>query len=82
MSAQGPTQIGPTLKRSQGQSFEFCGPSPHEAAVLPSAIVAKKVYFSIRMSSSLLKCLILMVASVVKKPYHDQGDSLVWTGPQ
>ena len=38
--------------------------------------------FSIGMSSSLLKCLLLMVASVVKEPYHDQGDSHVWTGPQ
>ena len=28
----------------------------------------KHLYFSIRMSSSLLKCLILMVASVVKNP--------------
>ena len=35
------------------------------------------------MSSSLLKCLILVVASCShEKPYHDQGDSLVWTGPQ
>ena len=57
--------------------LQFFFPSPHEAAVFPSAGVAKKhVYFSIRTSSSLLKCLILMVASVASR----KSDSKVTPG--
>ena len=42
-------------------------PFAHEVVGWPSAAVAKHIrVFEIRMSSSLLKCLILMVASVVK----------------
>ena len=38
---QGPTQLGPIQKRSQGDFLSFFAFSSHEAAVLPSAIVAK-----------------------------------------
>ena len=55
-------------KRTQGECLRFFFPLPHEAAVWPSATVAKNMCFSIRMSSSLLKWLLLMVASVVKNP--------------
>ena len=70
-------------KAESGWVFEFFCPSPHEAAVLLFSVCRPKhVYFSIRMSSSLRKCLILMVCFSSEKPYHDHGDSLVWTGPQ
>ena len=64
--------------RTHPKAFFF--PSLHEAAVWPSATVAKNMCFSIRMSSSLL--LALDGSFSRAKPYHDQGDSLVWTGPQ
>ena len=68
---KGSPQWGPTQKRTRCLQFLF--PSPHEAAVWPSAIVAKNMCVcSVRMSSSLLKWLILMVASVVK--------TLAWSG--
>ena len=69
MTAQGPTQWGPTQKRTRGECLQFFFLLSHEAAVWPSATVAKHMCaFSVRMSSSLLMCLILLVASVVKSP--------------
>ena len=70
-SPKGPPNEDPPKfwKVDQGECSQFFFPPPHEAAVWPSTTIAKKnIRFSIRMSSSLLKCLILMVASVVKNP--------------
>ena len=63
-SAQGPTQ-----KRSQVEFLQFVCPSPHKAAVLPSAIVAKNmsIFHSHELLSKVLDQ-ILMVASVLKTP--------------
>ena len=54
--------------------------SLHEAAVWSSVTVAKSMCFSIRMSSSPLKCLLLMVASVVKSPTMIRVTPLVLCG--
>ena len=51
-SAQGPTQFGPIQKRTEGESLQFLFPSHRQAAVFPSAILAKNRCSSIRMSSS------------------------------
>ena len=44
-SAQGPTQLGPIQMRIQGEFLQFFFPSPHEAALFPSAVIAKNMCF-------------------------------------
>ena len=61
-------RLGPIQKWTQGEFLQFFFPSPHEAAVFPSAIVVPKtrVFFH---SNELLSPKVLdleMVASVVK----------------
>ena len=63
------------LKADSGWVLAVFSFSPWSSCFAIGYRYQKHVYLSIRMSSSLLKCLILMVASVVKKPSHDQGDS-------
>ena len=65
---KGPPNKDPPKSGLRVSACSFWVPSPHEAAVWPSAAVAQNMCSSIRMSSSLLKCLLLMVASVVKSP--------------
>ena len=38
------TQLGSVQKRTQGEFLQFSFPSPHEAVVLPSAMVAKNMF--------------------------------------
>ena len=69
--------IGPIQNQTQVEFLQFFFPFPHEADVLPSAIVAKPCVSSIGMSAwSRWGCF------SSEKPYHFHGDSLVWTGPQ
>ena len=76
-SSQGPTQWAPTQKRTQGECLQYLFPSPYEAVVRPSATVAKNInVFPLEWAPLSQKCLILMVASVVKNP------SMIRTGPQ
>ena len=81
-SAQKPTQLGPIQKRSQSEFFEFFSPSPHEAAVLLSAIVAKTCVFFHLYELLSPKVFDLDGCFSSENPCHDQGDSLVWTGSQ
>ena len=64
-SAQGSTPIRTHPEAGLRVSFcsfsDFLFPSPHEAALLPSAAVAKKCCFLHSKEFFLLKCLILMV---------------------
>ena len=67
--------MGTHPKADSGWVFAvFCPFRPISWCCLASSDRCRKhMCFSIRMSSSLLKCLLLMVASVVKKkPDHDQ----------
>ena len=58
----------PPKSRHRVSVCSFFFPSPHEAVVWPSVTFAKNMRFQTWMSCSLLKCLILMAASVVKNP--------------
>ena len=77
---KGPPYEGPP-KSGLRVSVCILFPSPHEAAVWPSRPLPKTSVLSIRMSSSPKVLDLDMVASDMKKPYHDQGGSLVWMGP-
>ena len=73
---------GPTQKRTQGECLQFFFPSPHEAAVWPSATIAKNM--CVFHSNKLISTNVLALDGCFsrEKPYHDEGDSLMWTGPQ
>ena len=82
---KGPPNEDPSKRPTRGEFFDFfypSSPSPHEAAVLPSASVAKNM--CIFHSNELLSPEVLDRdgCSNSEKPYHDQGDSLMWAGPQ
>ena len=50
-SAQAPNQWGPTQNRTRGECLLFFFPSLHEAAVWPSATVAKNMCFPLEWAS-------------------------------